>query len=186
MATDPSWGNQQRSTIKLLLSPGEKNTPSDGSFSHRNSSPRLWAGPPGCQDEQDPGSNQCQKSHLWPSWVSTQTGTLLLASRSLSRQTGAWSGGGGHCQYGKGFCRCQKAQAWAGRDWGMFWAFCSFPRGLVVKNPPANAGDVGSLPGSRRSSGGANGNPFQYPCLEHPKDRGAWQARVLEVEKDTS
>ena len=52
------------------------------------------------------------------------------------------------------------------------------PRGLVVKNPPANAGDANSIPGPGKSSGEGNGNPFQYSCLENPKDRGAWQATV--------
>ena len=50
---------------------------------------------------------------------------------------------------------------------------------LVVKNPPANArntGDAGSIPGSKRSSGGGHGNPLQYSCLENPMDRGGWQA----------
>ena len=37
-----------------------------------------------------------------------------------------------------------------------------------------NAGDQGSIPGSERSSGGGNGNPLQYSCLENPVDRGAW------------
>ena len=49
---------------------------------------------------------------------------------------------------------------------------------LVVKNPPANAGDirdVGSIPGLGRSPGGGNGNPLKYPCLENPMDREAWQ-----------
>ena len=52
---------------------------------------------------------------------------------------------------------------------------------LVVKNPLANAGDVrdvGLIPGSGRSPGGGNGNPFQYSCLENPMDRGAWWATV--------
>jgi len=44
---------------------------------------------------------------------------------------------------------------------------------LVVKNPPTNAGDRGSIPGSGRSPGGGHGNPFQYSCLENPMDRGA-------------
>ena len=42
---------------------------------------------------------------------------------------------------------------------------------LVVKNPPANAGDVrnaGSIPGSGRSPGKRNGNPLQFSCLENP------------------
>ena len=50
---------------------------------------------------------------------------------------------------------------------------------LVVKNLPANAGDIrdpGSIPGLRRSPGGGHGNPLQYSCLETPMDRGAWWA----------
>ena len=52
---------------------------------------------------------------------------------------------------------------------------------LVVKNLPANAGDIrdaGSTPGSGRSPGEGHGNPLQYSCLENPMDRGAWQATV--------
>ena len=41
-----------------------------------------------------------------------------------------------------------------------------FPGGSVVKNQPANAGDVGSIPGSGRSPGEGNGNPLQYSCWE--------------------
>ena len=55
---------------------------------------------------------------------------------------------------------------------------------LVVKNPPADAGDIrdmGLILESGRSSGGGNGNPLQYSCLENPKDRGAWWATVHEV-----
>ena len=59
-----------------------------------------------------------------------------------------------------------------------------FPGGSVVKNPPANAGDTGSIPGLGRSPGGGNGNPLQYSCLGTPMDRGAWQARVHGVEKE--
>jgi len=49
----------------------------------------------------------------------------------------------------------------------------------VVKNPPANAGDLrdmGLIPGSGRSPGEGHGNPLQYSCLENPMDRGAWRA----------
>ena len=56
-----------------------------------------------------------------------------------------------------------------------------FPGSLVVKNPPANAGDkkdVGSVPELGRSPGGAYGNLFQFSCLENPMDRGPWQATV--------
>ena len=57
---------------------------------------------------------------------------------------------------------------------------------LVVKNLPANAEDVsnmGSVPGSGRSTGGGHGNLLQYSCLENPMDRGAWRATVHEVTK---
>ena len=60
----------------------------------------------------------------------------------------------------------------------------------MVKNPPANAGnirDVGFIPGLGRSPGGGHGNPLQYSCLENPMDRGAWQATVYRVaESDTT
>ena len=48
-----------------------------------------------------------------------------------------------------------------------------FPFGTVVKNPPANAGDLSSIPGSGRSPGEGNGNPLQYFGLENSTDRGA-------------
>ena len=57
---------------------------------------------------------------------------------------------------------------------------------LVVKNPPANAGDArdaGLTRGFGRSPGGGHGNPLQYSCLENPMDGGAWQAAVNEVTK---
>ena len=53
-------------------------------------------------------------------------------------------------------------------------SLADFPCGSVVNNPPATAGYMSSIPGSRRSPGGRNGNPLQYPCLENPMDRGAW------------
>ena len=54
---------------------------------------------------------------------------------------------------------------------------------LVVKNLPANAGDVGSIPGSGRSPGERNGNPVQYSCLENPMDSGAWGATAYGAAK---
>ena len=50
--------------------------------------------------------------------------------------------------------------------------------GSVVKNLPANAEEVGSVPGLRRSSGEGNGNLLQYSCLGNFMDREAWQATV--------
>ena len=67
-----------------------------------------------------------------------------------------------------------------------------FPGDTVVKNPPANAGDTGSIgnardsgsiPGSGNSPGVGNGNPLQYSCLKNSKDRGAWLATVHGVAK---
>ena len=55
-----------------------------------------------------------------------------------------------------------------------------FPGGSVVKNLPATAGDaedLGSIPGSGRSSEGGNGNALQYSCLGNSMNRGAWQAQ---------
>ena len=45
----------------------------------------------------------------------------------------------------------------------------------MVKNPPANAGDVDLTPELGRSLGEGNGKPLQYSCLENPMDRGVWQ-----------
>ena len=64
--------------------------------------------------------------------------------------------------------------------------FKDFPGGSVVKNPPANAGNMGdmdSIPGSGRSPEGGNGNPLQYSCLENPMDRGALWTTVQRVTK---
>ena len=61
-----------------------------------------------------------------------------------------------------------------------------FLGGSVVKNLPANAGDIGSVPGSGRSPEGGNGNPLQYSYLGNPMDRGAWWAAVHGVAKELS
>ena len=61
-------------------------------------------------------------------------------------------------------------------EWKIKW--------VVVKNPPAHAGDTGDavlIPVSRRSPGGRNGNPLQYSCQGNPMDRGAWWNTVYEV-----
>ena len=59
-----------------------------------------------------------------------------------------------------------------------------FPGDAVVKNPPANAGDVSLIPGSGRFPGIGNGNLFQYSYLENSMGRGAWWAAVLWVTKE--
>ena len=63
------------------------------------------------------------------------------------------------------------------------WAYLG---ALVVKNPPAKAGDVrdaGLIPGLGRCPGGGHGNPVQYSCVENPMDIGAWWATVQRVTK---
>ena len=59
-----------------------------------------------------------------------------------------------------------------------------FPGGSDDKESACNAGDLGSIPGSRRSSGRGHVNPLQYSNLENPMDRGAWQATVHRVAKN--
>ena len=58
-----------------------------------------------------------------------------------------------------------------------------FPGGLVVKNPPANARDAGSIPGSGRAP--VKGNPLRYSCLGNPMVRGAWQTAVYGVSEES-
>ena len=61
-----------------------------------------------------------------------------------------------------------------------------FPGGSVGKESAwksGDAGDVGSIPGWRRSLGGEHGNPLQYSCLENPVDNGAWRDTIHSVAK---
>ena len=60
-----------------------------------------------------------------------------------------------------------------------------FPGGSVVKNLPANAGDMGLIPGLGRSPEEGNGNQLQYSCLGNPIDRGAWWVTVHRVAKES-
>ena len=60
-----------------------------------------------------------------------------------------------------------------------------FPGGSVVKNPPANAGDMGLIPGLRKYPGEGNGNLFQCSFPGNPMDRGAWQATVHGAVKES-
>ena len=62
---------------------------------------------------------------------------------------------------------------------------------LAVENPPANTGDAGVIPGLERSLGQGHGNPFQYPCLENPKDQRSlvgyspWGHKESDINKAT-
>ena len=61
---------------------------------------------------------------------------------------------------------------------GIIQTELGFPGGSDSKESACNAGDLGLIAGSGRSSGGGciTGNPFQYSCLENSMNRGAWQA----------
>ena len=73
-------------------------------------------------------------------------------------------------------------------DYSQYVIGVGSPGALVLKNLPANAGDIkrslGLIPGSARSPGEGNGNPLQYSCLENPMGRGSWWAAVHGVAKD--
>ena len=84
----------------------------------------------------------------------------------------------------------QSLSQWTTKEVPVFLAIIIFKLGFlggsVVKNLPDNAGDardMGSIPALGRSPGEGNGNPFQYPCLGNPRDRGAWPATVHGVAK---
>ena len=59
-----------------------------------------------------------------------------------------------------------------------------FSGGTYSKESACNAGDLGSIPGSGRSTGEENGNPLQYSCPENPKDRRVWRAIGYRVTKN--
>ena len=73
--------------------------------------------------------------------------------------------------------------------WTYILYYCSLmmglPGGSVVKNLPSNAGNLGSISGLGRCPGEGNGYPLQYSCLENPMNRGAWQATVHGVAKES-
>ena len=67
---------------------------------------------------------------------------------------------------------------------GTYKDYLGFPSGSVAKNLPANAGDIGSVPGLGKSPGEGNDNPHQYSCLGNLMDRGAWKDTVHGVVKE--
>ena len=77
-----------------------------------------------------------------------------------------------------------KDKVWSQQNM-MIFCYClkGFPNSLDGKESVYNAGVLGLVPGSRRSPGEGNGNPFQYSCLENSMDRGAWWATVHGVTK---
>ena len=65
------------------------------------------------------------------------------------------------------------------------WEYMVSPGGSAVKNPPASAGALGSVPGPGRYPGEGNGNPVHYSCLGNPMDKGArWATKLQRVRHD--
>ena len=97
----------------------------------------------------------------------------------LSEGSGAalW-GGDGRLQRGFLFRASQKEQREFQQRESSDHVYAPFPGGSDGRGSAYNAEALVSIPGSGRSSGGGNGNPLQYPCLENPMDRGAWRATV--------
>ena len=88
---------------------------------------------------------------------------------------------------GCGF-RHQSKCCWEGTIYIIYFIYRAFQVALVVKNPPAKAGDirdVGSVPGLGRSPRDGNGNPLQYSCLDNLMDRGAWWGYIPWGHKDS-
>ena len=75
-------------------------------------------------------------------------------------------------------CVCASMPICVLKKKSLIWGFSG---GSVVKNPLASTGDVGSIPEWGRSPGEGHGNTLQYPYLENPMDREAWQATVQRV-----
>ena len=101
---------------------------------------------------------------------------------SLTQCTWVWADSGSWWRTGRaGMLQFMGSQR-VGHDWVTeleLTDHCkSFPGGSVVKNPPANAGDMGSLPGPRRAPGKGKGSGLQYSCLGNPTDSGAWHTAV--------
>ena len=68
---------------------------------------------------------------------------------------------------------------------GTLCSLVGSPDDSVEKNLPANAGDMGSIPGLGKSSGEGNGSPLQYSCLRNPMDKGDWWVTVHGVTKES-
>ena len=129
------------------------------------------------QDQQKPCSSPSQQHQ--PTAINLQAPSEA-AGAPTNPAPGQWA----HLFCGHMIC----SHAWTQLGYGVRPFFVlspreGFPGGLVVKNPPFNAGDMSLIPGVGRFPGEGNGNPFQYSGLGNPMDGGAWQATVLGITK---
>ena len=141
---------------------------------------------------------QCYREEtiLTPRWIcffyfNLSFPLLLFMKRILSTHNGLPQGTLPLCLNIKPKCLCsgpclpvdgrkKEVNTASPKDWASQVA-------LVVKNPPANAGNLrgaSSIPGLARSPGGGHGNPLQYACLGNPMDKEAWQATVHQGHKN--
>ena len=128
-----------------------------GPWKHRLLLPALW-------QLQTPGAGGDPSLHS-PVWLETKPGISSSCCPSLCGWgTPPWSEG-----------RIQPCPSGIYFD---IWCKRGFLGDSVVKILPANAGDLGSIPGLGRSPGEGTSNPLQYSCLGNPMDRGAWWAVV--------
>ena len=102
----------------------------------------------------------------------TAEGLDLIPGQEIKNPQVAW--------YGQKNTKERYSQTWQLMLWlaNTYIIDWSFPCDSIVRNPPANEGGEGSIPGSGRSPEEGNGNPLQYSCLGNPMDRGAWWATV--------
>ena len=128
---------------------------------------RCWGG-------REEGSNG-----TWGLAISSPRRKLSSVSSFISRPTSSWQWRKEELAAGRNVWRASVARAILGWGQARVRLSCSSDG----KESARNAEDLGSIPGSGRSSGEGNGNPLQYSCLENPKDRGAWQATVCGVTK---
>ena len=123
----------------------------------------------------------------WETWLQDSNKRLLEKMMELWIKT-VWREWGPEMSWRQSWLHCWKDQRLGTTEDGPGHALADLRIHtmacqvvLVVKNPPASAGDIGGMgliPGPGRSPGEGSGNPLHYSCLENPMDRGTWQAIV--------
>ena len=165
----------------------------------------LWAWPWECKNEEDMTESlrsrvqqkmQMQQNSVVPGWMLECDGQCSAAQgRNLGKEyraegLGVWWRLENESTFELGLCSGpteRKRRLWNHREVREITGASHVA--LVVKNPPANAGDIRdmcSIPGSWRFPRGRHGNILQYSGLENPMDKGAWWARVTKSQKQLS
>ena len=134
-----------------------------------------------CWSENGPGLGQQRTAGWWGGCMQTNSNIIMIEQLMTIIKYWQW------CTH-----HCRSSVMLFSLLFFLFLStFCfvlGFPDGLAGKESVCHARDsrnVGSIPGSRRSSGAGNSNPLQYSCLENPMVRGAWWATVHRVAKES-